>query len=107
MCIVCNCGEVGDDFLAYFSAARDAMERAKKAMLICAQSAKRHDSVEPIPVARISYDRAHKKMVRLCREWNAIEAEREVGGEQYSRAAPSPCITVDDFEGVPMWGVDE
>lgn len=107
MCIVCNCGEVGDDFLAEFSAARGAMERAKKAMLICAQSAKHHESGEPIPVARRSYDRAHKKMVRLCREWNAIEAEREAYEELHSRAAPSPCISVTDFDGMPMWLVGE
>jgi hypothetical protein len=64
MCIVCNCDEAGLRFLDHFHNARAEMEQATRAMLICAGT-------------RPEYDATHKRMVRLCRDWNRIEHERE------------------------------
>lgn len=78
MCIICNFttpdeqfGGCGDRFLSAFSASRANMKRAADEMLICSKTA-------PTPEARKLYGRAHKKMVRIIRDWNRIEQEREV-----------------------------
>jgi len=64
MCIVCNCEDAGDEFLVEYERARTAMDRAAQAMLACSKIDRR-------------YDRSHKALVKLCREWNKIEHERE------------------------------
>ena len=64
MCIICNCGADGENFLASFSLSRDAMKKAKDEMMKCSSVDRRYDAI-------------HKKMVRLIKEWNSIEQERE------------------------------
>ena len=71
VCILCNCGETGDDFLTSFASSRHKMEQAKNAMLACSKVAKDQDQ-------RKRYDHIHKEMVRLIREWNRLEEAREV-----------------------------
>lgn len=66
MCIVCECGDRGVAFLTEFARAQHAMQKAARAMHTCAKE-QRH------------YDRTHKQMVRLLREWNNIEHQREKG----------------------------
>ena len=68
MCIICNAGDVGDDFLSAFESSRSAMRDAAKAMLKVKAAAPQHAA---------QYDRAHKQMVRLIREWNKVEMLRE------------------------------
>jgi hypothetical protein len=65
MCIMCNLGfDKGDEFLFDFVAARHAMEKAAQTMKECA-------------AIHRPYDRTHKRMVKLIRDWNRIEQERE------------------------------
>lgn len=75
MCIICNTTDPHSavDFLTTFSQASGCMKKATAAMLETARSA-------PNPEHRRAYDRAHKRMVRLMREWNQIEHERELIG---------------------------
>ena len=65
MCIVCRVGvELADEFRGAFYRARKEMERARDAMAKAAE-------VDP------DYDRTHKRIVKLLREWNRIEHTRE------------------------------
>jgi hypothetical protein len=77
MCIICNCGDDGDEFLSAFEQARAGMKAAKAAMLKCAESAVHPATSAPYHEARARYDAMHKKIARLLREWNSIEQERE------------------------------
>lgn len=73
MCIICNCGDnhkEADIFLGSFERARNAMRRAVDAMKVVSTVATTKDD-------RKRYDRTHKKMVRILRDWNRIEQERE------------------------------
>lgn len=70
MCIICNAGAVGDEFLYKFRTASLAMGEAKAAMMACAE-------VADDPAVRERYGRAHREMVRLHRAWNCIEHQRE------------------------------
>lgn len=70
MCIICNCGDTGDEFLSEFARAQASMKSATARMLECSK-------VAATPLQRKGYDAAHKKMVRLSAEWNQIEQERE------------------------------
>lgn len=74
MCIVCNCDgpsdTTGSDFLTTFDNSRRAMSATADAMLKCSQ-------VAFTPEAQQRYDRTHKKMVKLIREWNKLEELRE------------------------------
>lgn len=70
MCIICNCSDDGDEFLLAFLKAQRAMKEAKDAMLKCSKS-----SVDK--TAAKQYDRVHKEMVRLIKEWNRLEEKRE------------------------------
>ena len=74
MCIVCNCDgggyQHGAAFLSEFERARKAMADSAAAMLRCAE-------VAPDPDDRERYDRTHKQMVRLIRDWNRLEQQRE------------------------------
>lgn len=72
MCIICN---MGDDkaaaahaaqFLRDFATAQKAMSEAAAALYECAKIDRR-------------YNPTHKAMVRLIREWNALEHTREHG----------------------------
>lgn len=72
MCIICNCGDDGDEFLSAFASARIEMKRAKEAMLKCSQ-------VATTTSDRAKYDTTHKAMARLIREWNRLEESRESG----------------------------
>lgn len=76
MCIYCNMGpEISDKdpagaFLDDFVRSQASMERAAKAMLVCSRLA-------PDPKVRRQYDRTHKRMVRMIRDWNRLEQFRE------------------------------
>lgn len=71
MCIICNCGEeAGDRFLGAFQQSQESMKAAADAMLMASKEAR-------TPEQRRQYDRTHKAMVRLTREWNALEQLRE------------------------------
>lgn len=78
MCIICNMtthkgSSDASDFVDQFSEASAKMKRATATMLAVSQ--------QTAPEYRKQYDRAHKKMVRLLREWNSIEHEREVAAK--------------------------
>ena len=70
MCVVCNCDDAGLTFLTHAYGASYEMEKAAAAMLQCSKVVQDEE-------ASRRYDAAHKKMVRLRREWNRIEHERE------------------------------
>lgn len=73
MCIICNCEPMSEEpeiFLIKFEQSRQAMTQATLAMLAVSKMA-------ATPEARARYDRTHKAMVRLQREWNALESARE------------------------------
>lgn len=70
MCIVCNCDTLGDDFLTAFHQARHYMGRAASLMLECSKRVSD-------PEAKRSYDRSHKHMRRVLRDWNRTEEMRE------------------------------
>jgi hypothetical protein len=72
MCIVCNCGDDGNMFLIHFRNAQETIRIASASMKLCAL---RNNDKK----IKRRYDRAHKKMVKLMREWNKIEHMRELG----------------------------
>jgi len=76
MCIICN-SETGDTFLNEFSIASAAIERAKNAMLECSKNAVGEFAGVSDAEMRARYDKIHKKIARMLREWNSIEHERE------------------------------
>lgn len=78
MCIICN-SATGDLFLGEFAVARAAIERAKDAMLECSKNAVGEYAGVTDTEMRAKYDKIHKKITRLLREWNNIEHEREHG----------------------------
>lgn len=69
MCIICN-SESGSDFLSDFENARKHISKSTETMLRCSQEA-------TDPEVKKRYNRIHKKMVRLKRDWNKLEHERE------------------------------
>jgi hypothetical protein len=69
MCIVCECGEVGLDFLSKFEKSRYEMKEAKAAMLKCVESTADKE-------VKKCYSVIHKKMVKLLKEWNRLEELR-------------------------------
>jgi len=77
MCIICHCGDEGDDFLTEFARTSAAMARAKQSMLKCSHTAVDPVTKAPDLKARAAYDKTHKKIARMLREWNSIEQERE------------------------------
>jgi hypothetical protein len=70
MCIICNCGDDGDSFLTAFLNSQRAMRNAQDWMRRCSTHAVDAES-------RKRYDATHKRMVKLMREWNALEEFRE------------------------------
>lgn len=74
MCIICNASVdqetalVAVDFLDQFERARHAMEKATADMLLLSQR---------LPNQRKQYDRSHKAMRALIRQWNNLEHQRE------------------------------
>lgn len=73
MCIICNAGvDAGTEALDHFASSRPAMRRATDAML-----GARNATTDA--TAKAHYDRTHKAMVRLMREWNRLEESRESG----------------------------
>ena len=71
MCIICNTKGAGGDFLNEYSNSLKAMKKATKYMLACKKSAV-HDK------SKKQYDKIHKKMVKLTKQWANIEHEREL-----------------------------
>lgn len=70
MCIVCNCGDTGGEFLCEFARAQAAMKSAAQKMLECSK-------VATTPEQRWRYDATYKRMVKLIRQWNGLEQFRE------------------------------
>lgn len=76
MCIVCNCTTSeasfwqADKFLSDYRKAQEAMRAATEAMLAVSQ-------LDIAPEHRERYDRTHKQMLRVMRDWNKIEQMRE------------------------------
>ena len=72
MCIECNVppyDKSASDFLGEFDSALHHMKKASQAML--------HVSKVTYPEYKKQYDKMHKRMVRITREWAQIEHERE------------------------------
>jgi hypothetical protein len=75
MCIICNVDEnttheaIG--FLHHYGRAQAEMKRAADSLLSVSKT------VSDQEIAR-QYDRTHKRMVRILREWNSLEHSREV-----------------------------
>lgn len=72
MCIICNAGEDGDRYLQNFEVASLAMNRACAAMLACA------NKFPPRSAQRRAYTAAHCAMVRIRKDWNRTEHQREL-----------------------------
>jgi hypothetical protein len=72
MCIICNVGYEADKFLTPYDRARSEMRHAIDGMEAVIRAA-------PSREMQNRYKRAHHKMVRLLRDWNRIEQERENG----------------------------
>jgi len=77
MCIICNCGDDGDDFLMHFSAVKQHMRLAAEAMLRCSKLGNKYFQPGHASRNRQRYDQIHKKIVKMRKEWNKIEHERE------------------------------
>lgn len=80
MCIICNTDDqlnLASNFLDDFSHASKLMKSAADRLKGCAAFARTAEK-------RKAYDASHKKMVRLIREWNRIEHERELPVEDRS-----------------------
>jgi hypothetical protein len=68
-------------FLDAFHKARNEMDRAAKAM---------EDFIKVAhPDSVAAYKRAHHKMVRIRREWNKIEHEREMPSPEQESPTPA------------------
>lgn len=74
MCIICNAGDAGMLFLNEYAHARHHMKRAADAMLLCSATKPGLKRIDQ----RKQYNKTHKRMVRLIREWNRLEQFREV-----------------------------
>lgn len=74
MCIVCNMSSDNEhhahNFLSQYEVARWHIQQATNDMLMCSKEAQNKEDQK-------RYDRIHKKMVRIQREWNKIEHQRE------------------------------
>jgi len=70
MCIICNCGDDGDNFLYEYEVARGKMKKAREAMLKCSQVATDEES-------RKRYKATYNKMASIIKDWNSIEEFRE------------------------------
>lgn len=84
MCIFCNTkdpegAEAATVFLAEYALARQRMQASAAALL----EVKKH--VSPEQARR--YDRAHKRMKTIMRDWNMIEHQREQEGADKPEAA--------------------
>lgn len=66
MCIICNCHEEGNDFLADYWTAENAMKKAIKSMESCYEVSKMK-----------KYRRTQYRMVRILKEWHKIDGTRE------------------------------
>ena len=78
MCIICNCKEYSkapDEFISAFESSRASMKKACDSMKRVSEEAISEEHAK-------RYDRTHKKMVRLLRDWNRIEQERESNTRQ-------------------------
>lgn len=85
MCIICNMAEQeamekAFDFLGNFEQAGRLMRLAEEQMLELS-------SLPPDPEVRKQYDLTHKRMVRLRKEWNAIEHFRELATPRHASKA--------------------
>jgi hypothetical protein len=73
MCIICNTppyNTEADSFLTHYSRSRSAMKASALLLKQCS-------AIALTPEVRKQYDKTHKKMVRLIREWNKLEQMRE------------------------------
>lgn len=83
MCYICNTKgdsskEIPAGFGNHFSVALSEMKYAAKCMLIMSQNPNiEYLGEENAKKVSKNYDKMHKKMIRLIREWANIEHERE------------------------------
>lgn len=77
MCIICECYcmnsasmHTAEMFLSEFERSRQAMKSAADIMLQVSK-------IAVTPEGRKQYDRTHKIMVKLIRQWNVLEQSRE------------------------------
>lgn len=76
MCIVCNAGDDGLEFVEKFAHASKTMSQATAAMLRCATV---HGGISVEQQRR--YGEIHREMVKMVRAWNDIEHRREIPGK--------------------------
>lgn len=85
MCMICNLTDpqnqvaTASSFIGAYAASQRAMSEAIDAMLAVSK-------LDLMPDDRARYDRAHKQMRRISREWNMIEHTREVGAGHVGNA---------------------
>ncbi|WP_020178102.1 hypothetical protein [Methylopila sp. M107] len=87
MCIICNLmvgsdqsgALLADAFLHKFDQSRKAMQAAAYQMLVCSKAAQNPD-------VKKQYDRTHKRMVALMRQWNSLEEFREAATPLHGEA---------------------
>lgn len=73
MCMICNLPnhpEVASEYLTAYSRAQAAMKKATKLMAAARDAA-------PDAITRDIYDANHKRMVRITRDWNRTDHQRE------------------------------
>lgn len=79
MCIICNASagkdsevtvDIATEFLQHFKGAQQDMQKAASRMLALSQFV-------GMPEDRKRYDRTHKQMLRIMKDWNNIEHQRE------------------------------
>lgn len=83
MCIVCNCvghEEDAEAFLQAWKASQDGMRAAIDAMLRVSKTCGSADDKK-------RYDRLHKRMVQMMRDWNRLEESREHVPEEATETA--------------------
>lgn len=97
MCIICAMAKHEDvdtacEFLSAF-------HRAQANMKISAELMKRCSEIAVRPATKKQYDRTHKKMVRLMKEWNKLEHFREAHQPHLEELAelPAPHKAIENF----------
>lgn len=75
MCIICRCG-CNPDAQYHAEHFLDHYRRSQEEMRLAAENLATLSRI--VPADRKRYDRVHKHMKRVMREWNQIEHEREI-----------------------------
>ena len=80
MCIICNNSDLGDEFINEFSHANMSLKRACEILLEISKKEninKEIHSEDEINAISIQYKKVHKMLVRLRKEINKAENQRE------------------------------